>query len=89
MRTPCDSRGSTAFATPSPLATLCALFLVGTENVAHEAQRDAGYIRNHESVAPPAMGGGRLVFWAVRGAMAPEAQRVTVDLSTFQVVPTP
>lgn len=71
------------------LAKLSAVFLVGSQQVAHREQQEAGYIRNHELITPPELDGTRLIFWAVRGGMAPEASQYTVDLTTFKATRSP
>jgi hypothetical protein len=74
---------------PEPLARVSALFLTGSRFVANEEDRTREYIRGREGITSPVIDGGRLVFWQVRGSMAPTAEKVTVDLTTFQATRAP
>lgn len=71
------------------LASLASLLLVGSEGPAQESQRGQAFIRHHDEIAPPVLEADRLVFWVVRGAMSPEATKVTVDLTRFERVAPP
>lgn len=69
---------------PETLARVAALFVGNSRQVAHAADVRTTIIRGHENLADPVLTGWHLVFFAVRGQMAPEAYEVTVDLTTFK-----
>jgi hypothetical protein len=74
---------------PESLARVAALFVGNSRQVAHLKDRATTIIRGHESVTDPVAADGWLIFFVVRGSMAPEARQVTLDLNTFAVTERP